>query len=249
MNYLEKIQYFKNTFSKSDKKVCAYIISHPQEVEDITITRIAENAGVSTSAVLRFCQRLGYSGYSEFRYDFLKTYYYAEIEKNTNIMDDYINNYLTAVSELKKIPEEKILETVRLINQAEYINTLGSVNSSLPAMKFYYDFISLGKRVLPLTGALTPWVNASLTKNDLIIIFSATGGIANDSCQDFLTYAQNLGCNIILITCSKKTKISKYATHIIELPYATTSHGNMIEPQSLMMMLVTILAAYAKQDM
>lgn len=247
MNYLERITLNKHNFTKSDFIINSFVAENPQAVEDVTISTIAKLAGVSISAVLRYCQRLGYSGYSEFRFDLIKTLHSSEVSTGTSLLQDYLKRYAYGVAELEKTPTETISKLVQLIVDAPFIQCLGSVNSSLPAMKFYYDFTAIGKRVLPLTGALTPWVDAALNAEDLIIIFSATGKPANESVLDFLTRATEFGCEIVLVTCNSKAKLAQYATLIMEIPLLRMNNDITVEAQSLMMMMVTILAAYTKQ--
>ena len=233
MTFLERIHQNEESFTKTDFKIAQHISREPQIIEEFAISRVAEVIGTSTAAIIRFCQKLGYSGYSEFRFDLIRATHAPAAEKGTSLMEDYLTAYEAGIRELARIPEERILELLDLIDQADFINCLGARNSSLPAMKFYYDFTALGKKVLPLTGALSPWVNHAATPKDLIIVLSV----------------RKLGCNLVLITCSDKPRIAKYATHILRLPTVHTAGGTPVEPQSMMLMLVNILVAYEKQKL
>lgn len=71
MTILEKIENRLFDLTKSENIIANYILRKPEDVELYTITKIAEFTGTSKSAVLRFCQKLGYEGYSEFRYDMI----------------------------------------------------------------------------------------------------------------------------------------------------------------------------------
>jgi DNA-binding MurR/RpiR family transcriptional regulator len=49
-------------------RVYNFIVSHFDAVPEMNIRQIAESAGVSTTTVLRFCEKAGCSGYTELKY-------------------------------------------------------------------------------------------------------------------------------------------------------------------------------------
>jgi Transcriptional regulators len=72
MNIIETIKKNYEEFSKSELKVTDFILGNPTAVEMSTITKIATDAKTSTSAVLRFCQTLGFNGYKDFRFEMIE---------------------------------------------------------------------------------------------------------------------------------------------------------------------------------
>lgn len=51
----------------SELKVAHYLLDNPDEIIHASVTELANSLGVSESTVVRFCQRLGYQGYQEFK--------------------------------------------------------------------------------------------------------------------------------------------------------------------------------------
>ena len=49
-------------------KVYNYITSHMEEIPKMNIRQLAEAAGVSTTTVLRLCEKAGCEGYTELKY-------------------------------------------------------------------------------------------------------------------------------------------------------------------------------------
>lgn len=49
-------------------RVYNFMVSHLDDVPGMNIRRIAESVGVSTTTVLRFCEKAGCSGYTELKY-------------------------------------------------------------------------------------------------------------------------------------------------------------------------------------
>lgn len=57
-----------NTLNESEFSVYNYVTRHLDKVKDMSIRELSAAAGVSTTTILRFCGKLGCSGYTEFRY-------------------------------------------------------------------------------------------------------------------------------------------------------------------------------------
>ena len=51
----------------SEKKVAQYVLDHPEEVVDLSVTELAQRSGVSDATIVKFSQRIGYSGYQQFK--------------------------------------------------------------------------------------------------------------------------------------------------------------------------------------
>ena len=55
------------SLSKAEKKVAQAVQNDPQKVILMTITDLSERAGVGDTTVIRFCRKLGFHGYQEFK--------------------------------------------------------------------------------------------------------------------------------------------------------------------------------------
>ncbi|HLS91542.1 MAG TPA: MurR/RpiR family transcriptional regulator [Limnochordia bacterium] len=51
----------------SEKKVAEYVLAHPDEVVNLSVTELAQKSGVSDATIVKFSQRIGYSGYQQFK--------------------------------------------------------------------------------------------------------------------------------------------------------------------------------------
>lgn len=52
---------------RSERKVADYVLNHPDEIIHASVTDLAQLLNVSESTIVRFCQRLDYQGYQEFK--------------------------------------------------------------------------------------------------------------------------------------------------------------------------------------
>ena len=69
MTPIQHIQLHKDEFTKSELIIMDYILSNLHDISSYPISTIAEKCKVSKSALLRFCQKCGFQGYSEFKYE------------------------------------------------------------------------------------------------------------------------------------------------------------------------------------
>ncbi|MFC6171182.1 MurR/RpiR family transcriptional regulator [Loigolactobacillus jiayinensis] len=56
------------SLNQLEMTVYKFIISHPRDVEGLTIRQMAEQSHVSATTILRFLKKVGYSGFSEFKF-------------------------------------------------------------------------------------------------------------------------------------------------------------------------------------
>ena len=55
------------SLNELEMEVYNYVIVHLEQVSHMRIRELAESAHVSTSTILRFCNKLGCDGYTEFK--------------------------------------------------------------------------------------------------------------------------------------------------------------------------------------
>lgn len=68
-NLRTEVQERYNTFSKGLKKVSEYFLSNPKVFAIYTAEQVGSQINVSETTVIRFCNALGYSGFSPFQKD------------------------------------------------------------------------------------------------------------------------------------------------------------------------------------
>ena len=66
-DFLHKISENMHGFSKGQKRIGNFILSHYDKAAFMTAAKLGESVGVSESTVVRFANELGYEGYSEFQ--------------------------------------------------------------------------------------------------------------------------------------------------------------------------------------
>lgn len=172
-----KIKHNLDYFSKAEKRVAKYCIDNYANIGKHTLAQIAEKSGSGEATVLRFCSKLGFQSFIEFKEDIS-----SEVSENIifsndsialkirmNILEylDYIIKNLD-VNELKKIAD--------LIYKSDKIFCVGVGNSAIAAEACAMRFVRNGKNGLFIKDAhfQSIYVN-ELNNNDVVLLFSISG--------------------------------------------------------------------------
>ncbi|MDF2681881.1 MAG: transcriptional regulator, partial [Brevibacillus sp.] len=66
-NTLLQIQSLQPSFTKSEQKVAQIVLTQTESVIYSSVIDLAEKAEVGETTVLRFCRKIGFRGYQEFK--------------------------------------------------------------------------------------------------------------------------------------------------------------------------------------
>ncbi len=80
--------------SASDKAISQYILDHPDSVLHMNAKTLAENCFTSSPTIIRFCKKLGFSGFPEFRYQYIEEYHSLPKEKEEITLSSSLNDVL-----------------------------------------------------------------------------------------------------------------------------------------------------------
>lgn len=166
-------QYHKN-LNDLDRVVIQYIMNHTDTISNMSIVDVANATHVSKSSVLRTTKRLGFSGYSEFKYFLRQANKPEEVEQETNILVKQKNDIMQTLVNLGAYDLEPIYQSM---NQAETIYCFGTGHTQQHAMsEFSKMMFHMEKKVMiiPSKNELD-MVMPMITENDLIVIASLSG--------------------------------------------------------------------------
>lgn len=229
-------------FSKSEEKVGNYIIKHTANIETFTITKLAVEAKTSTSAVLRFCQSLGFQGYKDFRFEVIQYLHSGDHNADTN---DLINNYLTEttniINQMKQIDYSKLTELITSLMNDEVNYLMGIYYSSLPAKELYSGLNDLGRPTIYSHDYInSSHVTRSMTDKSTFVYFSISG-VKQDFYRFMPDIADNMPANSYLVTTNPKAELQKVFPNTIFLPGASFSNKSVTDAQSIPVIFVEMV--------
>jgi RpiR family transcriptional regulator, carbohydrate utilization regulator len=66
-NSLLTIRSLYPSMHDSEKKIAGFILEQPEVIVHMTVAKIADTTGVAESSIVRFCQRVGFSGFAQLK--------------------------------------------------------------------------------------------------------------------------------------------------------------------------------------
>lgn len=245
MNPYELIELKRSSFTKTDLHIVDLINENADAIfRNATITSLAKEYAISQASLTRFIQKLGYPSYNEFKFDIYRcekqslTY---EGSKET-ILESYSNLILQMQNVIK---ENELKEIAEEIAKARTVVTVGMHKSFLPAQSLQYNLLKLAKPSVAFSSDDRHEIKHFITKEDIIIIFSAEGASAKDFIDDY----KDKDVPIILITMNDKTSIRKYAKHLIWLPNSRNQNmRKYLENQVFFLVFADLLTSYVAKE-
>ena len=208
-NLLEEMRGRLDSLNKSEKKVANVILKDPKSAIRMTITLLAQEAGVSEPTVNRFCRGFDERGYPDFRLRLAQSLAEGmpfvtrnvDYEDSTEVYCDKIFSSTIAALDAarKSIDPANITRIVDHISQAKQISFFGLGASASVAMDARHKFFRLNIPVNAYEDVLMQrMVAAGAHTGDVIVIISYTG--RTHELVDIAHLARDSGATVIGIT-------------------------------------------------
>lgn len=182
------------SLNELEMTVYQYILKNKEKAGYMKIRELAEEAHVSTTTILRFCKKMGCSGYSEFKVQF-KMYLKNQIEPETDIdisnLTDYLKRFKT--EDYMKMIDQAAL----MLQQSSSIIFIGVGTSGMLAKYGSRYFSNVGWLSLCIDDPFTP-VFGEHQEETVVVALSVSG-----ETEQVLGMANGLkmkGCRLISIT-------------------------------------------------
>ena len=239
---MSRIDGMSNQFTKTDWKIVQFIKTAPQEFLTGSAQSLAAKINVSDASIVRFAQKVGFSGLSELKYTLQN-----ELEKESTIishnsytllMQDY-NILIEALFKLIKPDHIDILRKQLLA--AKRINIVGLDQNRNVAELATNKFTLLGMDVQAITTRDALKFRASLaTQEELFIIITFSGN--RHALAEALGEIIQNDSFIALISNYEKSICSAYADIVFLIPKTNSLKNNdTITREIFILMLFDII--------
>lgn len=250
MDLINTIELNQNNFSKTEQKVAQFILKHPEYVETHTITKIATETHTSTSAVLRFCQSLGFKGYKDFRYEMIQYIHNNHKPLDTSdLFNQLTNTYIQIFHQFQNIDKNEIMQLVNDILEYHPIYITGIYYSSLPVQQLSMGLLDLGIENKAITDYISIGHTSRNINNDAIMIHFSLSGQRNEYQHFIPDLLKSMPEKSYLITMNGNAEISKSFKHKIVLPGLTFKNQSVFDIQSVSITFVEIILNLIHNEM
>lgn len=227
---ISQILQIKDVLPKKQKILCNFICANYNQAATMTVSELAEAAGVGTTTVMRLMQTLQYDSYNIFKRDLisasiiLQSATYANMKKSLTSREDASRHILGRISrELAELAAAlqtphnltHFETTIRLLQQAENIYVVG-YRSSYTVGRYFEDTVRLFLPNIRQLATSQEFLFDNLfymKTTDVLLAFSDWP--CTRKTVDFAESCHRKGVPVALVTNSMANPIAKVASSVI----------------------------------
>lgn len=227
VNVFERINSEYYQLTSAEKKVADYAVIHQQQTQFMSISELAEEAGVAEATISRFCKRLGYKGYSAFKLAIANATasrmdHGAGDEEEAE--EDSVEGMCRAVyrsdsealaQTLELIQADMVRKAADMIVSAGRVLCMGQGGSMILSQECAHLFSTIQLNFMAVMDSHLQAIAASqLTPGDLVIYFSYSG--STKELIKNLQIIRDRKARIILVTRFPKSPGAAYADIVLQ---------------------------------
>ncbi|MBD2865204.1 MULTISPECIES: MurR/RpiR family transcriptional regulator [Paenibacillus] len=260
-NTLLKISSVYSSLTKSEQKVADVVMKEPEAAVFFTITDLSEKANVGETSVIRFCRKLGFRGYQEFKLSVAQNLSTPSQNIHGDIEDDdemsIIVKKISAINvqnihnTTTLLDEDSLRQAIAILREARKLYFFGVGSSGITAIDAKHRFMRIGYECAAENDAHIIAMNAALTKPGDVVIGISTSGSTKDL-VDAMEIAKGRGANIICLTSHARSPITHFADVVLltaskESPLQGGSFSSKLSQIHALDVLCTALAIGHKE--
>lgn len=190
-------------YNETDIRIYKYIVSNLDKIQYMTIRELAKGLQVSTSTILRFCNKNNFDKYSEFKNALKKE---SALQTACPPMEDLqeLSDFFARAN--SSAFEEKLSFAVDVLRKADLIIFIGMGSSGTLARYGARYFSNMGHFAVGLEDALYP-IEFFHWKNTAVIAFSESG--ETKKLIESINQFKKKKCSVLSITNSPLSTLAK----------------------------------------
>lgn len=207
-----------HALTKSEKLIADYLLAEKEQTVYKTMKDVTDAVKVGDATLIRFCQKLGYSGFSDLKIAIAKDEFTSQYEEESTdkFYDQILDNQIKVLESTRQlIDPETLLDAINHITNAKRIYIIGVGSSGLSAASLEKMLLRVGVHA---NHTIDPHFQAHalslLDETDLVICFSLSG--RTKDVYDSLAIAKKNHCPIIAITNFKRSPIAELSDIVLQ---------------------------------
>lgn len=194
-----------------DKKIAQITLQYVSLLPDMTVEEMANTCGVSVSSYLRFCRRMGYLSFTEFKlriagtlskYPFIGTTPIAESFSEENFFRTYRNFIIHDFNQLQDMLDHQVCHSV--VESLYKARTIYIVDLFYSTIRFalHGDLSVTGKKVFFLqpSDELYAYFDTELDENSLVFVF--LDGTARSKINAIIPLCKEKKAHVSVFSCT-----------------------------------------------
>ena len=241
MNGLISLLQEQEGFSESERMIADYLLANYRMLPGMSTRQLAKETFTSSAAIVRFSQKLGFGGYTEFRVKFLADMMrYRENPHGEELAMTDRDSVHSILDKVTSISIEALKETRNMLEPGDFMRALAILNKTAH-VDFYATDNNLDIANMAATSFIMankcPTVHTSMTmqylqatgapKEHVAFFISRTG--ENRMLLDIAHLLKQEGNPIMVLTASPKSSIATLAD--VVFPVATVKSMEELGPR------------------
>lgn len=252
-------------FTAVEKCIIVYVLEHREKINKQSARYMAKQIGTNPSSIVRFCQKLGYQGFEDFKEAYIKeidymSSHFQEIDPNFPFTSKDKNIILankmgvlyheTIDDILSLLTHDDLQCAIQYINKAENIYLYGAGVQNEIAHNFKNKLLKIGKNINIETSNEEAFYRASYVKKDSLFILLSYSG----ETKSVLKLARCLNerkVPLLALTSYGGNTLSSLASHVLYLSSREKlilNVGSFATSISTMFLLDILYAAIFNED-
>lgn len=227
IDVFEKINSEYYQLTSAEKKVADYAVIHQQQTQFMSISELAEEAGVAEATISRFCKRLGYKGYSAFKLAIANATA-GRLDRDGGEKGEseedgvesmcrtvYRSDADALVQTMELIRPEAVRKAADMIVSSSRVLCMGQGGSMILAQECAHLFSTIQLNFVAVMDSHLQAIAASqLTPGDLVIYFSYSG--STKELLKNLQIIRDRRARVLLVTRFPKSPGAAYADVVLQ---------------------------------
>ena len=212
---IEKIAGFKTSATKKEK----ILIDRLKELDGnviihMSITELAKKIDIAEATILRFCKKIGYKGYQDFKIALSQDVAFRKVEMNNSLIEKSFNKITSGLEfTINNLDSSMIKEVTKSVLHAKKICVFGIGNSYVPTMYFYNALVKKGVNIWVSSDShIRNMLAVNLTKDDFVILLSSSG--KTTEMINLAKICKKTNTPIAVITNQSTSELASYASYL-----------------------------------
>lgn len=205
----------------NENEMLAYCIKNIEKIQSIKIQELADELYTSPATLVRFCKKLGFHGFSEF-----KVALKMECEEGNALEESHSSDFFRDIEKTMELINEKVIDRViQDIHHANRIEVYAVGSSRMVANELSKKLQSIGKLAFSYDDSSLMNVSASqLCDQDMVIALSTSG--ETPLILSAVSMAKSKGAAIISLTdlsANPQTKLSDTSLYVTSTSFTKSN--------------------------
>lgn len=252
-----------DSLSKVEKKVADYFLNNMENVFNKPIAQLAQEAGVSKVAWVRFCKDIGFDGLKDLKKalfsqmcekeDDVSSEPFSDVRNIVNtrfLIEGIKQNSIRAIQDTAELLDpDSLEEAAKAILNARSVRIFGVGASGMVGQDLHSKLMRISKNSYFGTDHHSQLTYAaSMTPEDVAVLISTSGTTAE--ILEILSLIKRCGSHSIALTKYSKTPLTMHADTVlyISTPEITMRSGAMSSRLAQLMVIDALFTSVAHMD-